>query len=53
MFKGIKLRIMKGRKLDPFATVKLLQEHEDRITALEGGEVDSGNENETPTTEPT
>ena len=53
MFKGIKLRIMKGRQLNPFATAKLLQEHEDRITALEGGEVDSGNETETPTTEPT
>ena len=53
MFKGIKLRIMKGRQLNPFATAKLLQEHEDRITALEGGEVDSGNENETPTIEPT
>ena len=30
---------MKGRQLNPFATAKVLQEHEDRITALEGGDV--------------
>lgn len=40
MFKGIKLRIMKGRKLNPFATAKLLQEHEDRLKALESGSTD-------------
>ena len=38
MFKSIKLRIMQGAKLKPFATVKVLQEHEDRIAALEKGD---------------
>ena len=36
MFESIKLRIIKGRKLNPFATAKVLQEHEDRLNALEG-----------------
>ena len=35
MFESIKLRIIKGRELKPFATAKVLQEHEDRIKALE------------------
>lgn len=35
MFESIKLRIIKGRQLLPFATAKVLQEHEDRIKALE------------------
>ena len=34
VFKSIKLRIVKGRKLLTFATVKLLQEHDDDIRAL-------------------
>ena len=38
MFESIKLRIIKGRQLLPFATAKVLQDHEDRIKALEGGE---------------
>lgn len=38
MFKSIKLRIINGRQLRPFPTAKVLQEHEDRLTALEGGE---------------
>ena len=38
MFKSIKLRIIEGRKLKPFATAKVLQEHEDRIAALEKGD---------------
>lgn len=38
MFKSIKLKIIKGRKLLPFATAKVLQEHEDRIAALEKGD---------------
>lgn len=38
MFKSIKLRIIKGRELKPFATAKVLQEHEDRIAALEKGD---------------
>lgn len=42
MFESIKLRIIKGRQLNPFATAKVLQEHEDRLNALEEG---SGNEN--------
>ena len=37
MFESIKLRIMSGRKLKPFATAKVLQEHEDKIKALEKG----------------
>lgn len=36
MFESIKLRIIKGRQLNPFATAKVLQEHEDRLNALEG-----------------
>ena len=30
------MRIIQGRKLKPFAVAKVLQEHEDRIAALEG-----------------
>lgn len=36
MFKSIKLRIIEGRKLKPFATAKVLQEHEDKINAIVG-----------------
>ena len=36
VFEKIKLRIIKGRKLQPFLTAKVLQDHEDRIKALEG-----------------
>jgi len=35
MFKRIKLRVIKGRKLQPFPTAKVLQDHEDRLAALE------------------
>lgn len=35
MFKRIKMRIIQGRKLKPFAVAKVLQDHEDRIKALE------------------
>ena len=35
-FKSIKLTIIEGRKLKPFAVAKVLQDHEDRIAALEG-----------------
>lgn len=35
MFERIKMRIIKGRQLKPFATAEVLQEHEDRIKALE------------------
>ena len=37
MFERIKLRIIKGRQLKPFAVAKVLQEHEDRLKAIEGG----------------
>ena len=37
MFESIKLRIIRGRELKPFATAKVLQDHEDRIKALENG----------------
>lgn len=36
MFESIKLRIIEGRKLLPFATAKVLQDHENRLKALEG-----------------
>ena len=36
VYKKIKLLIIKGRKLQPFLTAKVLQDHEDRIKALEG-----------------
>lgn len=35
MFESIKLKIIKGRRLRPFPTAKVLQDHEDRIAALE------------------
>jgi len=38
MFERIKMRIIQGRKLKPFATAEVLQDHEDRLRALEGGE---------------
>jgi len=41
MFESIKLRIIKGRQLNPFATAKVLQEHEDRLNALEGNSSES------------
>lgn len=37
MFEKIKLRIIKGRQLKPFMVAKVLQEHEDRLKALENG----------------
>lgn len=37
MFERIKLRIINGRQLKPFAVAKVLQEHEDKIKALETG----------------
>ena len=38
MFESIKLRIIQGAKLKPFATAKVLQDHEDRLKALESSE---------------
>jgi len=35
VFKSIKLKIIKGRELKPFMVAKVLQDHEDRIAALE------------------
>ena len=35
MFESIKLRIIRGRQLQPFEVAKVLQNHEDRIKALE------------------
>lgn len=43
MFESIKLRIIKGGQLNPFATAKVLQEHEDRLNALEGNSSESSN----------
>ena len=40
MFKRIKLLVIQGRQLKPFAVAKVLQDHEDRIKALEGGDVE-------------
>ena len=39
MFKRIKLRIIKGRKLKPFEVAKVLQEHEDKIALISGDDV--------------
>lgn len=39
MFESIKLRIISGRKLKPFQTAAVLQDHEDRLSAIEGGSV--------------
>ena len=51
MFESIKIRIIKGRKLNPFATAKVLQEHEDRLNALESAEDDTEpTPDETPVT---
>ena len=36
-WKSIKLKIIRGRTLLPFPTAKVLQDHEDRIAALEAG----------------
>lgn len=36
-FEKIKLNIIRGRKLLPFQTAKVIQDHEDRIKAIEGG----------------
>lgn len=47
VFEKIKLRIIKGRKLQPFLTAKVLQDHEDRIKALEE---DAPTPTPTPTT---
>lgn len=38
MFKRIKMRIIHGRKLKPFAVAKVLQEHEDKLAVIEQGE---------------
>ena len=46
MFESIKLRIIKGRQLKPFATAKVLQDHEDRIKALENAGSGSGSNNQ-------
>lgn len=35
VFESIKLKIIKGRELKPFMVAKVLQDHEDRIAALE------------------
>lgn len=43
MFERIKMKVIQGRKLKPFATAKVLQDHEDRLRKLEGEE---------PSTEP-
>ena len=45
-FEKIKLRIIKGRQLLPFPTAAVLQDHEDRLKALEG---DSPSPEPTPT----
>lgn len=37
MFKRIKLLVIKGRQLKPFMVAKVLQDHEDRLAALEAG----------------
>lgn len=44
MFESIKLKIIRGRQLNAFATAEVLQKHEDRLKALEGEESGSSNE---------
>lgn len=39
MFERIKMRIIKGRQLKPFAVAKVLQEHEDKLSAISGDDV--------------
>ena len=39
MFESIKLKIIKGRKLLPFEVAKVLQEHEDKLSAISGDDV--------------
>ena len=46
-WKSIKLKIIRGRTLLPFPTAKVLQDHEDRIAALESGS--SSDEGDTTT----
>ena len=36
-FEKVKLNIIRGRKLLPFPTAKIIQDHEDRLKAIEGG----------------
>lgn len=55
MFESIKLKIIRGRQLNPFATAKVLQDHEDRLKALEGDSSETptgleGDSSETPIT---
>ena len=55
-FESIKLQIMQGRKLKPFQTARVIQDHEDRLKALEeanGGSNGSSQQQETPTPTPT
>lgn len=51
MFESIKLKIIEGRKLKPFATARVIQNHEDRIKALEeaNGVSEDTEENSNPT----
>ena len=52
-FKSIKLSIIEGRQLKPFMVAKILQDHEDRLVALEEGGTDTEQQQEqqqTPTT---
>ena len=39
MFERIKMRIIKGRQLKPFAVAEVLQEHEDKLSAISGDDV--------------
>ena len=39
MFERIKMRIIKGRRLKPFAVAEVLQEHEDKLSAISGDDV--------------
>ncbi len=52
MFERIKMRVIQGRKLKPFAVANVLQDHEDRLKALEeGSDSDSQQEPATPATQ--
>lgn len=46
MFERIKLRIIQGRQLKPFATADVIQDHEDRLKAIESGSMTGSEDTE-------
>lgn len=50
-FKKVKLNIIKGRKLLPFPTARIIQDHEDRLAALEKGATSDDDDSEPSNTD--